>query len=85
MPTFKVVLDGMDLSPDQTVKISKAIQRAVLLELADRDETVDNAGRRAALPFALQPFFQGQTMGLVATEPASEERLGAIVATEFGG
>jgi hypothetical protein len=85
MPTFKVVLDGIDLSPDQSQRISKAIQRSVLHELADLDTQIDDAGKAEPLSFALLPVTVGQTMGLVATEPPDSGRLGEIVTSEFGG
>lgn len=83
MPTFKVVLDGMDLSEEQSTRISRSIQRSVLLELAELDSTVDDAGKPKPLPVALLAIGFGPTMGLVATVP-DPKRLDELVASEFG-
>ena len=84
MTTFKVVLDGIDLSAEQVQRISKCIQRSVLNELADVD-TADERADHGTRAFAWQPISIGETMGLVATQPPDEETLAGIVASEFGG
>jgi hypothetical protein len=84
MPTFKVVLDGMDLSEEQSKRISRSIQRSVLHELAELDSTVDDAGKPEPLSFALLPISLGGTMGLVATEPPDSKRLDEVLSSEFG-
>ena len=42
---FTVVLDGIDLSPDDTARIAQAIQRAALAHLATGDTKGDLAAR----------------------------------------
>jgi hypothetical protein len=85
MPTFKVVLDGIELSEEQSNRISRSIQRSVLHELAELDSTVNDAGKPEPLSLALLPIGLGQTLGMVAIEPPDAKRLDEIVASEFGG
>jgi hypothetical protein len=73
--TFKVVLDGVDLSADQADRLAKSIQRSVMLELAElgpvRTDRADNADEIPAFGLALLTGM-GKTMGLVATsDPAN--------------
>jgi hypothetical protein len=84
MPTFKVVLDGIELSEEQSSRISKSIQRSVLLELAELDTGADNVRKPDTFGFALLPIGVGQTDGMVATDPPDPKRIDEIVASEFG-
>jgi hypothetical protein len=82
MATFKVVLDGIDLSDEQTDRVSKAIQRSVMLELADLGSGPENAGEPPAFSVALPGLaglIAGQPIvcGLVATTDVAS--LGALV------
>jgi hypothetical protein len=85
MPTFKVVLDGIDLSDDHSRHISQAIQQAVLHELAALDAPGGREPASARSSFALLPINQGQTRGLVATEPPIEGRMAELMKSEFEG
>lgn len=84
MATFKVVLDGIYLSAEQSQRISRSIQRAVLNELAEINPGADSAAEADRSSFAWLPVFKGPTMGLVATQPPDTDALGKILADEFG-
>ena len=60
MARFKVVLDDIELSDDQQLRIHQAISQAVLNELA----TIDTGGDRAAVIF---PRLGPEIAGLIAS------------------
>lgn len=84
MATFKVVLDGIDLTPEQSFNISQSVQRAVMHELANLGRGKDDAS--PGLEFALLPIFKGQTKGLIAVPPdiLGGRALEGLLAKEFG-
>src|SRR5690348_1483764 len=75
MATFKVVLDGIDLSDEQADRLTKAIQRSVMLELTD----LGNGPENAAEP----PVFSVVLPGLAGSIAAAVggTLVGGIVAT----
>jgi hypothetical protein len=77
-----VVLDGLDLSEEQSERISKAIQRSAMLELAELETGREDAGEPSAFGLALiQAIGPGLIAGFVATtDPAN---IGALVGSEF--
>jgi hypothetical protein len=83
MPTFKVVLDGIELSEDQSRRISHSIQRAVLSELADHGAEFDHGGRPSG--FAWHPISKGKLQGAIGVEPPDEDVLAKVLSSEFGG
>jgi hypothetical protein len=87
MPTFKVVLDEIDLSEEQSSRISRSIQKSVMQELAALDNTTDDAGKSEPVSVALLAIGLGPTMGLVVvtTDPPDPKHLDDVVAREFGG
>jgi hypothetical protein len=85
MATFKVVLDGIELSDESSERISQSIQGAVLQELSGHDASA--VRRRAAEPLALSlvPIFKGETLGYILREHALDRGLIELVDKEFGG
>ena len=85
MAEFKVVLEGIELSEQDSKEIERGIQGVVLKHLA----SIDTRGRQAATAFTLPPGIE--TQGLIAVM-ADLTQLGEIGpslkeigAREFGG
>jgi hypothetical protein len=88
MATFKVVLDGIDLSDEQSSSLARSIQQAAILALADMGTGpqqhlgVDPTVIRPSSPsFTVSMLTGPGTKGLVAVnDPAN---LATVVNTEF--
>lgn len=86
MATFKVVLDGIDLSDDQSQQISESIRDAVLQGLADHDaRDMRKASASKPLAFSMVPIFKGELMGWMMREREIDAQFGEILGKEFGG
>lgn len=86
MPTFKVVLDGIDLSPEQHERISRSVQRSVLQELADVDYAATAEDEAGPIAFSWLSILGTQVSGAIAIQPpASAAVIGGALAALFPG
>lgn len=86
MATFKVVLDGIDLSEDQSQQISDSIREAVLQGLADHDAHPREFDR-ASVPneLSMVQIFKGELIGWILREHEIDPISSEILGKEFGG
>lgn len=84
MPTFKVVLDGIEMSDEDARRIASSIQRAALEGLAGYDAA---SGRHLAedrVAASVVPIFKGRTLGIWITPAELGGEAEELIAREFG-
>jgi hypothetical protein len=84
MQTFKVVLDGVELSEEQTRQIAEAVQTTVLRELSAHDALFVK-GEADTYEASMLSILKGIICGTGIDVPGSRERMQELKAQEFGG
>ncbi len=84
MPTFKVVLDGIELSDEDTQRIAASIQRAALDGLAGFDAASGRHLAQDRVAASIVPIFKGQTLGIWISPVEISGKSEKLIAREFG-
>ena len=84
MQTFKVVLDGIELSEEQTRQIAEAVQSTVMRELSAHDALFVK-GEEDTAELSILSILKGVVCGNIMGFPESRDRFALLKEQEFGG
>jgi hypothetical protein len=84
MQTFKVVLDGIELSEEQTREIAVAVQETVIRELSAHDALFVK-GEEDSSELSMLSILKGIIAGGIMGFPESRGSFQELKAKEFGG
>jgi hypothetical protein len=84
MQTFKVVLDGIELSEEQTRQIAEAVQETVMRELSAHDALFAK-GEEDTSELSILSILKGVICGGIMGFPESRDSMQKLMAQEFDG